>query len=83
MMNLTNMMANQMGGFGYYNQQPKINVHGNTFFTAFQNQGGRNQEVSYSNEHLQLERANTLMELRFKKTIRRTRCFEGPYPEWN
>ena len=93
MMNMNPAVMNQMGGLGmnqmaglgqgYFRQQANVNMHGNTFLTAFQNQGGRNQEVSYNNEHLQLDRANTTIELRFKKIIRRTRCFEGPYPEWN
>ena len=48
-------------GHGFFRQQPQINMHGNTFFNAFQNQGGRNQEVNYGNEHLQLDRANTFM----------------------
>jgi hypothetical protein len=84
MMNLTNVMMDRFGGYGqgFYRQQPNINMHGNAFFNVNPNQG-RNQEVSYNNDHLQLDRANTFMELRFKKTARRTRCFEGPYPEWN
>ena len=84
-MQLNAAIMNQMGGYGQgmFRQQPNVNMHGNTFFTAFQNQGGRNQEVTYNNEHLQLDRANTTIELRFKKIVKRTRCFEGPYPEWN
>ena len=60
-MNVNAIMASQMGGYGqgFFRQQAQVNMHGNTFFNAFQNQGGRNQEVSYSNEHLQLDRANT------------------------
>lgn len=44
MMNLTNVMYDRFGGYGqgFYRQQPNINMHGNTFFTAFQNQGQRN-----------------------------------------
>ena len=29
-------------GQGFYNQQPNVNMHGNVFFNAMQNQGGRN-----------------------------------------
>ena len=49
MMNMNAIVMNQMGGYGqgqgFFRQQPTVNMHGNTFFTAFQNQnqGGRNQ----------------------------------------
>lgn len=84
MAQITSTFFDRFGGYGqgFFRQQPSINMHGNTFFSAFQNQGGRTQEVSY-NDHLQLDRANTFMELRFKKITKRTRCFEGPFPEWN
>ena len=44
-MQLNAAIMNQVGGFGQgmWGQQPAVNMHGNTFFNAFQNQGGRNQ----------------------------------------
>ena len=69
-------------GQGFFRQQPNVNMHGNTFFNAFQYQGNPNQEVRY-NDHMDLDRVNGQVELRYKKNIKRTRCFEGPYPEWN
>jgi hypothetical protein len=69
-------------GQGFFRQQPNVNMHGNAFFNAFQNQGRPNQEVSY-NDHTDLDRVSGYVELRYKKALRRTRCFEGPFPEWN
>lgn len=69
-------------GVGFFRQQPSLNMHGNTFFTAFQNQGRNNQEATYD-QAPSLDRVNGFLELRFKKSVRRTRCFEGPFPEWN
>lgn len=77
MMNYNNNagMLNQFEGYGqgFFRQQPNVNMHGNTFFNAFQNQGRPNQEVSYN--HLDLDRVNGFIELRYKKNIKRTRCF--------
>lgn len=38
-------LMDRFGGYGqgYFRQQPQINMHGNTFFNAFQNQGRPNQ----------------------------------------
>lgn len=53
-------MMNQFNGYGqgFYRQQPNINMHGNTFFNAFQNQGNNNQEVRYNNS-IDLDRVNS------------------------
>lgn len=70
-------------GYGLYNQQPNYSMGGHIFFNQIPNNPNRimNQEASY--EGKTMERINTLIELRFKKQIRRTQCFEGPFPEWN
>jgi len=38
-------MMNRFDGYGqgFYRQQPNINMHGNTFFNNYQNQGNNNQ----------------------------------------
>jgi hypothetical protein len=51
-------------GQGFFRQQPQVNMHGNAFFNAFQNQGRPNQEVSY-NDHTDLDRVSAFLELRY------------------
>ena len=82
MFNNNPMYQNVMNyGQAFYRQQPQVNMHGNTFFNAFANQGAINQEVSY--EHLDLDRVSSFVELRIKNKVKSTRTFEGPFPEWN
>lgn len=52
-------MMNRFDGYGqgFFRQQPNINMHGNTFFNAFQNQGNHSQEIRYNN-HIDLDRVN-------------------------
>jgi len=49
----------KLGGYGqgFFRQQPSMNMQGNNFFNAMQNQGRHNQEVTY-NEHINLDRVN-------------------------
>jgi hypothetical protein len=69
-------------GAGLFNQNPTFSMTGHTYF--HQNQGNPNritQEVNY--EGKSIERVNTVVELKFKKYLKRTQSFEGPFPEWN
>lgn len=59
-------------GQGFYNQMANVNMHGNNFFNS---QGqNRGHEVSYNRKN-NLERVESIIELRFKKHVKRTRCF--------
>jgi hypothetical protein len=47
-------------GAGFFRQQQNVNMHGNNFFNAFQNQGRNNQEVTYD-ERIDLDRVNSFI----------------------
>lgn len=68
-------------GTGLYNQRPTVNMTGHTFYQAnLGNPNRMNQEViSYDGKNM-LERVNTKLQLRFKKNIKVTQAFEGPFP---
>ena len=73
-------MAGNIGMFAdyggnFYNQQPNFN--GQNMFVPgmmqMQNMQNQQQQVNYNK--ISLERANSFMELRFKKTNKRTQSF--------
>lgn len=80
-------MFNQIGGYfsnnrdmysnygaGLFNQNPTFSMTGHTYFHQGQNNPNRiNQEVNYDSKSM--ERVNTVVEMKFKRNLKRTLCF--------
>ena len=79
-----NNMNMNMYGMGFHQRQQNVNMQGQNFFVPGMMQNfGSNRQAEVSLKKESLERNQGYIEMRFKKVLKRTECFEGPFPEWN
>lgn len=70
-------------GMSFYQRAPNMNLQGMNFFVPGMNANQHHIPMEANYQKQKIERTNTCMIMKFKKDLKPTRCFEGPFPEWN